>query len=96
MTHTQTTLFDLGPATSHEAPPLLRSPDEVYEVSLTFQWDAQSATGRASVQAKNALTDELYVWHLSEQVGDGAPLDHLLASARLRWRHLVDEYRCPF
>lgn len=96
MPHQQGTLFDMGPAVDLDQAPLLRAPDEVYEVTLKFQWNARTHTGRFAVQAKNAVTDELYSWKLSEEAPDGPALDGVRQAAIDRWYHEADAYMSPF
>ena len=59
----QRTLFDMAPA-HVESPPLVRTPDEVYEVRITVQIDGRTGDMRCSRQVRSAITDELFEWRM--------------------------------
>lgn len=91
----QTTLFDM-PEARHESPPLVKVPDEVYEVSLRFHLDGQTGEMAASVQVKSALTDELMSWEMTHSPSAEQDVASWVQARVERLRHKLEEYRCPF
>lgn len=91
----QQTLFDMAPR-HIESPPLVRTPDEVYEVRLTVQIDGKTGDMRCSRQVKSAITDELYEWRMDPSPAKVSMVDAWLEQAFDLALETVRYWHAPF
>lgn len=95
MTMHQLTLFDVAPG-AVESPPLVRVPDEVYEVRATMQIHGRTGVMRCSMQVKSAVTDELFSWRMDESPGSENLRRAWVASKAARFITTVEDWYAPF
>lgn len=95
MKFSQHTLFDM-PEGQVTSPPLLRVPDEVYEVSLRVQIDARTGELAMSRQVKSALTDELIEWQMSHSPDAEQDVGEWLSAGVDNFRRAIETWRSPF
>lgn len=79
-----------------DSPPLVRTREDAFEVSVTVHLHPDSRRAVCVVEVVDDYTAAPYYWHLSQSWGSEDSIDQLVAAGVARFRRMLEVYRAPF